>query len=321
MTLQFKFILCALATFLAALIFAPLVIFVCKRMKASQTILHYVDKHASKQGTPTMGGFIFLIPLLISLFFIDFSSKFSALFLLIITFGYALLGFLDDFIKVRYQHNEGLKPYQKIIGQFGLALIVALYMYFSGRTSLNFFNLNFNIGFFIIPLVILVLIATTNSVNLTDGLDGLAGGTSLVYVLFFGILLALFKSIEFNNLAMMCFSLCGGLVAFLIFNCYPAKIFMGDTGSLGLGGFIGTVAVLSGLELILPIMGIMFVLSSVSDIIQVLHYKRTKKRVFLMAPLHHHFEKKGVHENRIVISYSVITLIVSIIVLGIYMIL
>ena len=316
-----KYILCCLVGFLFSCLIAPFIISMCKKFKASQSILHYVDKHKAKEGTPTMGGIIFLLSLLIGLCFLLPESRFTSLFLIIVTFGYALLGFLDDFIKVHYHHNEGLKPYQKIIGQFGLALIVALYIYFLGRTSLNFFGLTFDIGFFIIPLVILVLLATTNSVNLTDGLDGLAGSVSFVYLLIFGIILTLFDATEMNNLAIITFSLCGGLLGFLCFNVYPAKIFMGDTGSLALGGFIGTVAVLSSLELILPIMGIMFVLSAVSDILQVAYYKKTHKRIFLMAPLHHHFEQKGVHENRIVFAYSMITLVMSLISLCIYLIL
>lgn len=316
-----KFILSGVISFLFACLFAPLVISVCKKLKASQTILHYVDKHAGKQGTPTMGGVIFLAAMLVGLCFLLPEQRFTSIFLILVTLSYGLLGFLDDFIKIRYHHNEGLRPYQKIIGQFGLALIVSLYIYFSGRTSLNFFGITFDIGAFIIPLVILVLIATTNSVNLTDGLDGLAGGVSFVYLLIFGILLTLFNSIEMSNFAIITFSLCGGLLGFLMFNCFPAKIFMGDTGSLALGGFIGTVAVLTGLELILPIMGIMFVLSAVSDILQVLYFKKTKgKRIFLMAPLHHHFEQKGVHENRIVIVYISITAVISLIVLGVYLI-
>ena len=314
-----KYILCCLVGFLFSCLIAPFVISMCKRFKASQSILHYVDKHKSKEGTPTMGGIIFLLSLVSGLCFLLPESRFSSLFLIIVTLGYALLGFLDDFIKVHYHHNEGLKPYQKIIGQFGLALIVALYIYFLGRTSLNFFGFTFDIGFFIIPLVILVLLATTNSVNLTDGLDGLAGSVSFVYLLIFGIILTLFDATEMSNFAIITFSLCGGLLGFLCFNVYPAKIFMGDTGSLALGGFIGTVAVLSSLELILPIMGIMFVLSAVSDILQVAYYKRTHKRIFLMAPLHHHFEQKGVHENRIVFAYSMITLVMSLISLCIYL--
>lgn len=314
-----KYILCCLVGFLFSCLIAPFVISMCKRFKASQSILHYVDKHKSKEGTPTMGGIIFLLSLVSGLCFLLPESRFSSLFLIIVTLGYALLGFLDDFIKVHYHHNEGLKPYQKIIGQFGLALIVALYVYFSGRTSLNFFGLTFDIGFFIIPLVILVLLATTNSVNLTDGLDGLAGSVSFVYLLIFGIVLTLFDSAEMSNFAIITFSLCGGLLGFLCFNVYPAKIFMGDTGSLALGGFIGTLAVLSSLELILPFMGIMFVLSAVSDILQVIYFKKTHKRIFLMAPLHHHFEQKGVHENRIVFSYSMITLVMSLITLCIYL--
>ena len=130
------------------------------------------------------------------------------------------------------------------------------------------------------------------------------------------MILALVGSLEMSNLAIACFGLCGGILGFLLFNGFPAKIFMGDTGSLALGGFIGVVGVLSGLELLLPIMGIMFVLSAVSDIIQVLHYKRTKRRVFLMAPLHHHFEQKGVHENKIVLVYITITMAVSLAVLA-----
>jgi phospho-N-acetylmuramoyl-pentapeptide-transferase len=217
---------------------------------------------------------------------------------------------------VHYHHNEGLRPYQKVVGQVGIAIIVAVFLYLSGRTSLTFFAWQFDIGFLVVPLAILVLVATANSVNLTDGLDGLAGGVSFVYLLFFGIILALVGSFELQNLALLCFGLCGGILGFLLQNCFPAKIFMGDTGSLALGGFIGVVAVLSGLELLLPIMGIMFVLSALSDIIQVLHFKRTKKRVFLMAPLHHHFEQKGVHENRIVVVYIVITTAVCLAVLA-----
>lgn len=314
-----KFILSGIVALAFSLLLAPLVISVCKKLKASQSILHYVDKHAQKEGTPTMGGFIFLLAMLVGIFFLMSEQRFSSFFLILVTLSYALLGFLDDFLKVHFHHNEGLKPYQKIIGQFGLALIVALYIYFSGRTSLNFFGLTFDIGLFIIPLVILVLLATTNSVNLTDGLDGLAGGVSFVYLLIFGIILTLATNVEMNNLALVTFSLCGGLLGFLVVNSYPAKIFMGDTGSLALGGFIGTLAVLTGLELILPIMGVMFVLSALSDIIQVLHYKRTKKRVFLMAPLHHHFEQKGVHENRIVVVYIVITTVMCLGVLGVYL--
>ena len=173
-----KFILSGIVALAFSLLLAPLVISVCKKLKASQSILHYVDKHAQKEGTPTMGGFIFLLAMLVGIFFLMSEQRFSSFFLILVTLSYALLGFLDDFLKVHFHHNEGLKPYQKIIGQFGLALIVALYIYFSGRTSLNFFGLTFDIGLFIIPLVILVLLATTNSVNLTDGLDGLAGGVS-----------------------------------------------------------------------------------------------------------------------------------------------
>ena len=310
-----KFLLCGLLSLLFASLIAPVVLWFCRKLKASQTILHYVDKHASKQGTPTMGGLIFIMTLLFSSIFLFRENSFLAWFAIAVTTGYALLGFLDDFIKIKFRHNEGLKPYQKIIGQFGLALIVAIYLYVTGRTSLTFFAWNFDIGFWIIPLVVIVIIATTNAVNLTDGLDGLAGGVSFVYVLVFGIILALTENLEFSNLAMLCFGVCGGILGFLLLNAYPAKIFMGDTGSLALGGFIAVVAVFSGLELLLPIMGIMFVLSALSDIIQVVYYKRTKKRVFLMAPLHHHFEQKGVHENRIVIVYIFVTAVLSLAVL------
>lgn len=311
-----KFLICGLFCLLFASIIAPVVLWFCKKLKASQSILHYVDKHASKEGTPTMGGLIFILTGIFASCFLFEYSTFFAWFSLAVMVAYGLLGFLDDFLKVHYHHNEGLKPYQKIIGQVGIAVIVSVYLYMSGRTSLTFFSLEFDIGWGIIPLSILVMVATTNSVNLTDGLDGLASGVSFVYILVFGIILAFVGNMELQNMAMLCFGMCGGLLGFLLFNCFPAKIFMGDTGSLALGGFIAIVAVLSGLELLLPIMGIMFVLSAVSDIIQVAHFKRTKKRVFLMAPLHHHFEQKGVHENRIVIVYIVITAAISISVLA-----
>lgn len=313
-----RFLICGLFCLIFSCIISPVVLWFCKKLKASQSILHYVDKHASKEGTPTMGGLIFLLTLIFSsCFFLD-SDQFLTWFAIVVTLGYALLGFLDDFIKVHHHHNEGLRPYQKIIGQVGIALIVGLFLFYSNRTSLSFFAFEFDIGFWVIPLTILVLVATANSVNLTDGLDGLAGGVSFVYVLVFGVILALIGGREMNNLALSCFGLCGGILGFLTLNCFPAKIFMGDTGSLALGGFVGVVGMLSGLELLIPFMGIMFVLSAVSDIIQVLHYKRTKKRVFLMAPLHHHFEQKGIHENKVVVGYITVTIVACLTVLTLF---
>ena len=284
------------------------VIHLCKKLKISQTILHYVDKHTAKSGTPTMGGWIFILAgMAVSLIFIFDGDFFVPLIVLLVMLGYGLLGFLDDYIKIKFHQNEGLRPYQKIIGQVGISLIVALYIYFKVGTSIDLFGLKIELGLFIIPFIILFFVAVTNAVNLTDGLDGLAGGVSGAYLLFFGIILALLSG--YDSLALICFAFVGAIVAFLCVNSFPAKIFMGDTGSLALGGLIAGIAVFSGLELIMPIIGIMFVMSVLSDILQVAHYKRTKRRIFKMAPLHHHFEKLGVHENRIVTIYIVITLV------------
>lgn len=296
--------------FLIALVLAVVlgfpVVKLSKKFHLSQTILHYVDNHAGKSGTPTMGGFIFLLPMLIASLIFAKGKLYLPILILLITLGYGLLGFLDDFIKIKYHKNEGLKPYQKIIGQVSLASIVAVFAYFNIGSSLNLFGLELDIGLFIIPFVIFLFVAVTNAVNLTDGLDGLAGGVSFVYLLFFGVIIALVSDFNF---ALIAFALAGALLGFLLFNCYPAKIFMGDTGSLALGGAIASLAVFSRLELIMPIIGLLFVVTALSDVIQVLYYKKTHKRVFKMAPLHHHFERCGVNENRIVAVYIVITIV------------
>lgn len=303
---MFKYVLVFLIATIVGLMLSYPTILLCKKLKIGQTTLHYVEKHSSKSGTPTMGGIIFILAAIIASFGF-FVSGIDGWLCLIVMLGYGLLGFFDDFIKVRFHKNEGLKPYQKIVGQLGIAIIMSIYVYMNIGTSIDFFGLTINLGWFIIPFVILIYLATTNSVNLTDGLDGLAGGVSLIFLLFFALILMVISKSE--NVIVACFALIGGLVGFLAVNAYPAKIFMGDTGSLALGGFIATAVCLTKQELLLPIIGIMFVLSALSDIIQVLHYKRTKRRVFLMAPLHHHFEQKGVNENKIVVIYIVITII------------
>ena len=306
--------------FLLALILGILLAFpilkLCKKFHLSQTILHYVDKHAGKSGTPTMGGLIFIFAIIIASAFFLRGQVMGALLALVTMVGYGLLGFLDDFIKVKFHKNEGLKPYQKIIGQVGISLVIAVYVYLNIGGKLEFFGLNIDIGAFIIPFIVFFFVAVTNSVNLIDGLDGLAGGVNSVYFLFFGLILVLLGQTEY---ALISFATVGALLTFLIVNCFPAKIFMGDTGSLALGGLMASVAALSSTELLMPIIGLMFVVTVVSDIVQVLHYKRTHKRVFLMAPLHHHFEKKGVHENRIVLVYILITMVLGLCVFVEYM--
>ena len=301
-----EFFLVFLVGLALAVILGVPILKLCKKFHLSQTILHYVDKHAGKSGTPTMGGWIFIIPSCLASAVFLRGEVYTPILILLTMLGYGILGFLDDFIKIKYHKNEGLKPYQKIIGQVALALILAIFAYFNVGSEIDLFGLKLDLGIFIIPFIVFFYVAVTNAVNLTDGLDGLATGVSGSYLLFFGIILAL---LGFQNYSIISFALLGSLVGFFLFNCFPAKIFMGDTGSLALGGAIASLAVFSGLELIMPIIGILFVLTVLSDILQVGYYKKTHKRIFKMAPLHHHFEQSGVHENRIVAVYIVITIV------------
>ncbi len=319
-------ILSFLITFFVSLIFAPFVIKLSKKLKFGQNILGYVSEHSSKQGTPTMGGIIFILPtIIVSLFFLKSNLTLSLL-CLSVFLGYAIIGFLDDFIKIKFKRNLGLLPYQKIIFQVLIAVIVAVFV-FNNKMLTNSIYLPFSVnkidlGAFIIPFIILVFLATTNSVNLTDGLDGLAGGVSLIFFFAIAIISNFYMSFDINslqpeyvlqmqNLNTICWCACGGLLAFLVFNFYPAKIFMGDTGSLSLGGLMAVICSFNGTSLYIPVIGLMFVVSAVSVILQVLYFKRTKKRIFLMAPFHHHLQHKGMYETKIVFIYIVITLILA----------
>jgi len=316
-------LLAFLVSFGIGVILAPIIISSVKKLKANQTVLHYVTAHKCKDGTPTLGGLIFIIATAVGYcIFCDGQAGLGYI-ALAVMLGYGLVGFLDDFIKIKTHKNEGLKPYQKVVGQLGIAILTSIFVYinFGGEMYLPVGLSIVDIGWLIIPFVIFVYIAMTNSTNLTDGLDGLAGGVSiasigglvgLIVVMMSGNNVALLANEQYYNLLVLGVCSMGGILAFLCYNSHPAKIFMGDTGSLALGGLIASLALFSGQALVLPIICIMFAISSVSVIIQVLHYKRTKKRIFLMAPLHHHFEKKGVNETKIVAIYIIVTIMASV---------
>ncbi|MCH5146938.1 MAG: phospho-N-acetylmuramoyl-pentapeptide-transferase [Clostridiales bacterium] len=295
------------ASFLLLLLLLPLL----KRLKAGQYILGYVKEHKSKSGTPTMGGLAFVVAIIIVGFCLCGFNSGQANLTLAVTAGFTIVGFLDDFLKIYRKENEGLKPYQKIFFQLAIAIVAAVYCYVNDLTYISVpfaGSLSVNIKWGIIPLVAFIFIATVNCVNLTDGLDGLAGSTSMAYLVIFGIMLTL----QGTNLSLLCFAAVGAIAAFLVFNTNRAAIFMGDTGSLALGGFISCVSVFSGNSLYIPILGIMFVISGISVIVQVIYYKRTRKRVFLMAPLHHHFQMKGYSESKISYAYFTLTALVGI---------
>lgn len=301
----------ALCAFTASLLLLLAITPLLKKLKAGQYILGYVKEHKNKGGTPTMGGLAFIAAIIIVGLCVLGVNNGQANLTFAITAGFTVVGFLDDFLKIHRKENEGLKPYQKILFQVAIAAVAAAYCYKNGLTKLNIpfgggFSVDISWG--IIPLVIFIFLATVNCVNLTDGLDGLAGGTSSGYLLIFGIMLCM----QGVNFAPLCFIAAGALAAFLVFNTNKAAIFMGDTGSLALGGFIACVSVFSGNSLYIPLVGIMFVISGISVIVQVIYYKRTRKRVFLMAPLHHHFQMKGYTECKISYVYFALTVVVGI---------
>ena len=315
--------------FLVTLVISPFVISMIKREKIKQVILNYVEAHSGKSGTPTMGGIIFLISIsIVSMICFKAESSLAKMTILIFL-AYGVVGFLDDFIKFKFKRNLGLRAYQKIVFQLAISLIVGFFVYYSNLVGstlvIPFSNRMIDIGWGVIPLVSIVYLASTNAVNLTDGLDGLASSTTFSYMLSFVALMVVLLVSGFaganeivldetKNLILVAAVTAGAMLSFLIFNCFPAKIFMGDTGSLALGSLVASVAVFSKTSLYIPILGIMFVLSAVSVMIQVAYYKLTKRRIFLMAPLHHHFEKKGVHEVRITICYALVTVIVGVVV-------
>ena len=309
-----------IASVLLSVLIAPLVIKVMRKLKAKQTILGYVKQHEAKSGTSTMGGFIFLIPATV---FPLVEFGWFSLVAVSVMLGFAILGFLDDFIKIRCARNLGLKPYQKIIGQLGISVAVGYFVYasrFIGGEILFPLGATLDLKWGIILFVVLVYVATTNSVNLTDGLDGLAGFSAVAYFIFFSLILFFAwqdakvsgdaeYAKQLLSLTVFSVSLLGGLFGYLVFNGYPAKIMMGDTGSLALGAGVASVAIFVRQPFLIAVAGIMFVWSSISVIVQVLYFKLTKKRVFLMAPFHHHLEMKGLHESKIVTIYFVVSMV------------
>lgn len=319
-------IIIALISFLASLITGAISIPVLKRVKAGQPILKYVKTHEGKNGTPTMGGLFFILSA-VAIYFVFGGGQIASVIVAIGLF-YMLIGFLDDFLKIKQKHNEGLKPYQKIVFQTAIAILAAVYSFVKGLTVIYipFYNLTVDIGFWIAPLCAFVFVAFTNSVNLTDGIDGLSGSVSVVYLAIIVAVITLESGFsdfiieeEMNGIINLSVALLGALIGFLVYNVNKASVFMGDTGSLSLGAFLCGISVFSGNSLLVPIIGVTFVWSSLSVIIQVLRFKTSGKRMFLMAPYHHHLQMKGYTEAKIAFIYSLITVIIGAVVVITYL--
>lgn len=306
------YLLSALVAFAFSLVFCFVLIPLLKRWKAGQNILVYVEEHKKKGGTPTMGGIAFVFAaVLTAILFIRRVEK-TVIVCLAIGLAYMAVGLLDDFLKRKHKENLGLKAWQKFVFQAFIAIFSGIYCLRAGLTKLYipFFNLTLEIGFWMLPLAVFVFLAAVNAVNLTDGLDGLAAGVSVPFFAVIGILIYLQKGSE--TVALLSFCLTGALIAYLLFNVFPASVFMGDTGSLALGGFAASISVFTGNVLYLAVVGVCFVFSVISVLMQVIYYKATGgKRVFLMAPVHHHFQKKGFSESRIAYAYFTVTLILG----------
>lgn len=310
------YLLAALVSFALSFVFCLVLIPVLRKLKAGQNILVYVKEHQKKSGTPTMGGIAFIAAAVVAAaIFIGLAKPTllrTSILSVVIGLSYMIIGLLDDYLKKRHKENLGLRAWQKFAFQSLVALFCGIYCFRAELTKLQipFFKVAFDIGWWIVPLVIFVFLATVNAVNLTDGLDGLAAGTSAPFFLAIGILILLQGGD--SGVAVLAFALVGALFAYLIFNVPPASVFMGDTGSLALGGFAAAIASFTGNALYIAVIGLCFVLSVISVVIQVIYYKVTHgKRVFLMAPIHHHFQKKGYSESRISYAYFLITLILG----------
>ena len=297
--------------FSLASLFCWILIPLLKKFHAGQNILSYVKEHEKKSGTPTMGGLSFVVAAVISVLVFAIELDRTLIVSLVVGLAYMLVGLLDDFLKKKRKENLGLTAWQKIVFQTLVAFFASLYAVRAGLTTVNipFFDLQVDFGWWLLPVSVFVFLATVNCVNLTDGLDGLAAGVCTPFFLFFGVLIG---TGEEGTLSVLSVALAAALLGYLIFNSPPASVFMGDTGSLALGGFAACIGVFSGNFLYIAIVGIAFVLSGASVIIQVLYFKATGgKRVFKMTPIHHHFQQSGYSESKIAYVYFAETLVLA----------
>ena len=313
-----KISLVILISLIISIFLGNILIPIFKKIKLNQTLSIYLrEEHKSKTNTPTMGGLIFIIPsITVMLLFIMFGvAKFSStLFIVLLTFVfYGLIGFIDDYLIVIKNNNKGLSEKSKFILQLFVSIIFFYLFLKSGNESLlwiHTLNLKLNIGFFYGILILFVLVSSSNAVNLTDGIDGLAASVSVVAFFTLGIICYNTPWLYgYKELTLLCFSLVGSLLGFLVFNINPAKIFMGDTGSLALGALMGAIAILTRHELLLILICLVFVIETLTCIIQRVYYKFTKKRFFLMTPIHHSFQKKGYTEIEIVKIFTLVAIL------------
>jgi len=320
------------ALFIAFMVGPPL-IRALERLRMGQPIREIGPDHQDKEGTPTMGGLLILLSLLVSvLLWSNLDNRFVWI-VVGITAGYGLLGFIDDYRKVKRGHSQGISARTKLLWQTLMAFGVAFAIYtdpsFDAELAVPFFkNFTPHLGIFYVPFATFVIVGTSNGVNLTDGLDGLAIGPVLIASGTFLLLayaaghmgIAEYLAIKYvpgsGHLAIFCGALIGGGLGFLWFNASPAQLFMGDVGSLALGGALGTIAVLIRQEFLLPIVGGIFVVEVLSVIIQVSYFRLTRKRIFLMAPIHHHYEKLGWPEQKIVVRFWIVSAILGLVALS-----
>lgn len=302
--------------FLSATVCGLLLIPFLRRKHIGQRISIYVgENHKKKEGTPTMGGLIFVVPTIIMTILLLLTNKIeltpNLIIILFVFTGYSFIGFLDDFLSIKKKNNEGLTTYQKLFLQLIIALVFFyLYIKKGGQTALIVSTLGINIemGWFYGVFLLFILIGASNAVNLTDGLDGLAGGLSAIAFIAFSLISI---AVGFEEIGIFSFILTGALMGFLIFNTHPAKIFMGDTGSLALGAVMAAVAILTHREVTLLVVASVFVIETLSVILQVVWLRLFKHKLFLMTPLHHHFEKLGWEETDIVKLFWVVGLILT----------
>ena len=311
-----KLVASLILSFILSIFFTKKIIKISQKKNAAQIEREYLQNHIAKKGTPTMGGIAFILSSLITFFILNFneSINYGVIAVIIGYLGFFLIGFIDDYLKVKIKTYDGLKAGIRILLEITLSMYIIVVLKEGGfileRLYLPLFNSFVNTTYLFLPFFLIVLIGSANAINLSDGLDGLASGLSMIALTPFILI-----SLNSGNyqLTLLLTSTIGSLVGFLFFNVHPAKIFMGDCGSLALGALLGVSSIVLNSEIILVIAGIIFVLEAFSVILQVLYYKLTHKRIFLMAPLHHHFEKKGWQEWKVVMMFYLIGCFASIV--------